>query len=129
MEDKIFELARRRVKEKRGFYLHFSVYMAVGAFFFMVNALTYYYPQEWWFFFPMLPWGAALTVHYLSVFGLPGGALSFDWEEKELRKEIRRLRAKAQRLEHLEDDDRLELRTLSKDRVNRQKPWDDKDLV
>lgn len=129
MEDKIYELARKRVKEKKGFYLHFSVYLAVGAFFFIMNALTYYDSYEWWFFFPLMPWGVALTIHYFSVFGLPGGALSHDWEERELRKEIQRLRTKVGRLEQPDREDRLDLPPLRKDQVRRGQQWSEDELV
>ena len=48
---------------------------------------------EWWFFFPLLPWGIAISIHYLSVFGFPiNKILSADWEEKELQKEMKRLK-------------------------------------
>lgn len=129
MEDKIYELAKKKVKEKKGFYLHFSVYLAVGAFFFIMNALTYYDSYEWWFFFPLMPWGVALTIHYFSVFGLPGGALSHDWEERELRKELQRLRSKVNRLEGPDNDDHLELRSLKKDRISRAGQWNEDELV
>lgn len=129
MEDKIYEMARKRVAEKKGFYRHFSVYMAVGAFFFIMNVLTYYDSYEWWFFFPMIPWGAALAIHYFSVFGLPGGQLSMEWEEKELRREMDRIRDKIQLLEGPKQGDHLELRSLKKEKSSPRKHWDEDELV
>lgn len=114
MEDKIYEMARKRVAEKKGFYRHFSVYLAVGAFFLIMNVLTYYNSYEWWFLFPMVPWGAGLAIHYFSVFGLPGGAMSREWEEHELRREMERLQHKVNRLEAPKRGDHLELPSLKK---------------
>lgn len=129
MEDKIYEMARKRVNEKKGFYRHFSVYLAVGAFFFIMNILTYYDSYEWWFFFPMVPWGAGLAIHYFSVFGLPGGPMSREWEEQELRREMDRLRHKVHRLESPKKNDQLELPSLKKENLKKRSSWNDDELV
>lgn len=129
MEDKIYEMARKRVAEKKGFYRHFSVYLAVGAFFFIMNVLTYYDSYEWWFFFPMVPWGTGLAIHYFSVFGLPGGHLSREWEERELRKEMERLQHKVERLESPKRSEQLELPALPKERLKNRPRWNDDELV
>lgn len=129
MEDKIYEMARKRVAEKKGFYRHFSVYLAVGAFFFIMNVLTYYDSYEWWFFFPMIPWGAGLAIHYFSVFGLPGGHLSREWEERELRREMDRLRSKVDLLESPRQNEGLELPRLKKEKVRKSPRWNEEDLV
>ncbi|PHN01927.1 2TM domain-containing protein [Flavilitoribacter nigricans] len=129
MEDKIYEMARKRVGEKKGFYRHFSVYLAVGAFFFIMNVLTYYNSYEWWFFFPMIPWGAGLAIHYFSVFGLPGGHLSREWEERELRREMDRLRHKVDRLESPGRNEHLELPQLRRESVKKRPSWNDDELV
>ncbi len=70
MEDYIYRKARKRVKQKKGFFIHFSVYIAVGVFFLTMNLVTD--PWDLWFFYPLLPWGVALLIHYFSIFGLPG---------------------------------------------------------
>jgi len=120
-----YRIARKRVNKKKGFYSHASVFMAVGSFFFVLNMLTD--PYDIWFFFPLLPWSVGLIIHYLSVFGFPGGALSEEWEEKELEKEMRRLDHK---VDHDDPppyipEDELELKEFKKLR----KEWDDKDFV
>ena len=91
MEDYIYRKARKRVKQKKGFFIHFSVYIAVGVFFLTMNLVTD--PWDLWFFYPLLPWGVALLIHYFSIFGLPGKerVLTQKWEEKEMEKEIQRL--------------------------------------
>lgn len=138
MSDPVYNRARRQVKKKKGFYKHLSAYIAVGIFFLAMNLLTFKDSQEWWFFFPMLPWGVGLLIHYFSIFGLPGvQALTPEWEEKELHREMERLR----RQQHLEKDSSppklegprepgLDLPELDKlPEKDKQKRWDEDELV
>jgi hypothetical protein len=134
MEEKdIYKKAKKRVKQKKGFFTHFGTYIAVGIFFLLMNIFTW--EGEIWFVFPMLPWGAGLLIHYFSVFGLPGSkVLSREWEEKELDKEIEHLqrvnrklgiknRLTAGRHRH---EDGLDLRELDK---QKEELFDEEDLV
>lgn len=129
MEEHIYKTAKKRVKAKKGFLGHLSVYVAVGIFFFAINLIDY--EHEFWFFYPLIPWGAALLIHYFSAFGLPG--IPADWEENELRKEMNKLRRATQTEEDddydetdkLEIDDELELKEFKKLR----KEWDDSEFV
>lgn len=94
MEDqnKVLELAKLRVKKKKGFYGHFAAYLACGAFFFGLNMATMGGKDDVWFMFPLLPWGIGILIHYFTVFGLPGtNILTPEWEEQELQKEMRQL--------------------------------------
>jgi len=125
-EEKIYKKAKKKVKAKKGFYMHLGIYLVMGAFFFTMNMVEW--DGEYWFFMPMLPWGISIAIHYLSVFGLPGGKLSAEWEEEELEKELNRQRRiqGVTRPEPLElPDDELELKEFKKLR----KEWDDKDFV
>lgn len=135
MTDPIIRKARRRVKAKKGFYVHLSSYLAVGIFFFLMNVLTFGESGEWWFFFPMLPWLVGLLIHYFVVFGLPGtNILTEGWEEREMEKELWRLR----RREPSETDPALpdpdageapEELELPDPKKIREKRWDREDLV
>lgn len=88
--------AQKKVKAKKGFFTHLSVYLSVGIFFLLLNVLTY--DGEWWFFFPLLPWLIGLLIHYFTMFGVPGTEiLTEGWEERELEKEVRAILRK----EHL----------------------------
>ena len=89
MKEDIYQEAKKQVKKKKGFYVHMAVYLSVGLFFLLMNVATF--DGEWWFFFPMLPWGIGLSIHYLTVFGLPGtDILTKEWEKKEMEKELRK---------------------------------------
>ncbi|MEM9822642.1 MAG: 2TM domain-containing protein [Bacteroidota bacterium] len=131
MEEHIYKAAKKKVEDKKGFFGHLGVYISVGLFFLAINLLNF--RGEVWFFYPLLPWGMGLMIHYFSVFGLPG--LSSDWEEKELRKEINKLRSSVEMDEDYEEDyepmnrprmdEELELKEFKKLR----REWDDSDFV
>lgn len=86
-----------------------------------------------WFIFPLASWGVGLAFHYIGVFGIPGlGALSKDWEEREMQKELRRMGADEMELEEFPEprmnpkkmdiDDHLELKEVRKN-------YDDSEFV
>jgi len=133
MNDAIYRQAQKKVQKKKNFYRHLSVYIAVSLFFFILNMVTLGDDPEIWFFFPMLPWGVGLLIHYFSMFGLPWtNALTEEWEEKELRKEMERAERKlglpAERKDFQLDDDyeSFDLQQPKKVRVDK---WQKEDLV
>lgn len=86
--------ARKKVRAKKWFYRHLSVYGVIITFLFCINILeasqSGYY--EMWFLYPALSWGVLIALHYLFLFGLPGSkAGTREWEERELAREIQRL--------------------------------------
>ena len=119
------EKARKRVKEKKEFYQHLASYIAVGAFFFILNAVTSF--GVWWFHYPMLGWGIGLVIHYFNVFGIPG-IVQYDdeWEERAVEKELRKIQRN--RGEALPTAPELELKDLEKIPASPKK-WDDSELV
>jgi len=66
-EEKIYEEAKKRVKEKRDFWGHFIFYAVVNVICFLVWALgDRGYP---WFLWVLGPWGLVIILpHYLRVF-------------------------------------------------------------
>ncbi len=119
MSDHYYEQARRRVREKRSFYLQLGTFVVLSAFFFLINILTS--PGHWWFMWPILGIGIGLAARYFQVFGLPGvGPADEEWEAREMEKEMRRLETGASR------EDELELPQLEK---NKRRNWDEDELV
>lgn len=118
VETEIYREARRRVQEKAKFYKHLYTFAIVNGIFFVL-ALFRGRPQA-----PLMMtlfWGIGLIFHYLRVFGIPGsGVLSKEWEDKEVRREMDKMK----KIRH--DDPRkeepLELRELRKN-------YDESDLV
>ena len=121
MNDRDYKEAKKRVKEKKGFYTHFGVYVAVSIFLILINIFTFSEEPEIWAQFPIASWGLGILIHYFSVFGLPGiGALDKEWEEKELEKELDKVRYRSNtqpiddHYETLDLDDREKLKTPQK---------------
>jgi Na+/melibiose symporter-like transporter len=115
-------LARQRVRSKKRFFRHFSVFIAVIGFFFLMNIVTE--PDgELWFIYPALVWGVPLAIHYLMVFGLPfTKAGTPEWEERELEREIQRMQPHLpppQRRPLVNMDEHLELKTLAKEKATK----------
>jgi hypothetical protein len=65
-EEQIYEQARKRVEEKRGFYTHLIVYVVVNVVLFLIWFFTSRgFP---WFVFPLGGWGIGIIFHFLGVF-------------------------------------------------------------
>ncbi|RMG87268.1 MAG: hypothetical protein D6714_02725 [Bacteroidetes bacterium] len=127
-EEYYLKKARRRVKAKKGFYVHLGTFVVTNAFLILINLLT---SRHVWFIFPLLSWALAIGMHYIGVFGIPGiGNLSEEWEEKELEKELRKVskNAKTLRPPRSSDEEMLDLNAPVKEKLTR-KNYDDSELV
>lgn len=127
-EDKRYEIARKRVEEKKKFYQHLTTYLTMSAFFVLINLFTS--PGRWWFIFPVLGWGVGIVSQYFKVFGPPGLNRDGDWEERALQEELRKMGVPESELPQTPPepnvaeagDEPLELKEL-------QKKYDERDLV
>ncbi len=88
-EEEIYKLARERVNEKKGFYIHLAVYIVVNIMLVLIWWFTGHgYP---WFIFPLAGWGIGIIFHFLAVFVFSGHGTT-DWERREMEKEMERIR-------------------------------------
>ncbi len=87
-EEEIYEQARKRVEEKKGFFVHLTVYILVNILLVMIWAFGHGggFP---WFIFPLGGWGIGIIFHFLSVFVF---SRSTGWEKREIEKEAEKLR-------------------------------------
>ncbi len=86
-EEEIYRQARKRVEEKKGFYVHFAVYIIVNVILVIIWAATGAgYP---WFLFPLGVWGIGVLFHFLGVFVF---SRQTSWERREIEKEVERLK-------------------------------------
>ena len=117
-----YKIARKRVKAKKDFYIHLVVYICVNAFLFSINMLTS--PGHYWFIYPLLGWGVSIAIQFFTVFGI-NGRLNENWEEREIEKELRKMKKPAD--DHFENkpEEELELKEFKKLR----KDWEDSDFV
>jgi hypothetical protein len=125
MNPQNYKEARKKVKSKKEFYEHVTVFAVMGVFFFLLNALTAF--GNWWFYWPIMGWGIGVLFHYFEVFGFPGiPEMSEEWEENQIQKEMKRLEETNNPLDVDDDYDELELRQVQKEK---KKGWEDEDLV
>lgn len=90
-EPEHIRVARKKVRAKKFFYRHFSLYGIIVLFLFCINAMDNYLIEPW-FMYPALSWGVFIAIHYVWVFGMPfTKAGTREWEERELAREIARL--------------------------------------
>ena len=85
-DERLFELAEKRVKAKQSFRVHLVSYLAVNAFLIAVYMLTrggYFWP-----IWPILGWGVGLAIHW-------GAVYATRTTEQEVQAEYRRLKGKS----------------------------------
>jgi hypothetical protein len=87
-EEEVYRLARQRVEEKKGFYIHLTVYIFVNILLIIIWFFTGAgFP---WFIFPLGGWGIGILFHFLGVFVFSRGGGA--WEKREIEKEADRIR-------------------------------------
>lgn len=125
MRDDQYEKAKKRVEEKKKFYKGLSTYLVMSIFFYILNQVTY--SGSWWYYWPMMGWGIGILLQYFKLFGIPGlMPVEGDWEEKELEKELSRMRQKDRTYQDSgEADDYLDLREAEPQK----RGWRDDELV
>ena len=66
-EEQIYEQAKKRVEEKKGFYIHLTVYIVVNIFLVLIWAFAAGrgFP---WFLIVLGGWGIGLISHFMVVF-------------------------------------------------------------
>jgi hypothetical protein len=87
-EDQIkSDKVKKKVKEMKGFYKHFTVYLAVNIFLLIIKSLNLE-PGEsfftWNTFATAICWGIGVFFHWYSVFGAEI-ILGKNWEERKIK--------------------------------------------
>ena len=87
-EEEIYQQARKRVEEKKGFFTHLAVYIVVNIMLVLIWAFVSRSPYPW-FIWPLGGWAIGLLFHFLGVFVF---SKRTDWERREVEKEAEKLR-------------------------------------
>lgn len=129
-DQEIHKLAKRRVREKKTLFTHITLYFFGIGILFLLNFFLINTHRPW-FHIPAIFWGIGLAIHGgLFIYNRKVKSGTKNWEEKEMEKEIRRLKKlRDSRSDQYENrtvfEDNLEL----KDFEPLRKEWDDEDLV
>lgn len=114
MEDKLLKKARKKVEEKKQFYIHAFIMVASAIF---ITILSFFVGPEnnWWTLIPISAMALSVVIHYLTVFGFNGMNQKVEnWEANELENEYLKLKEMENLKKDLLDEDRLRLRQLDK---------------
>ena len=123
MNEELREKAKKKVDAKMAFYICAIIFTFVSV---LLLMLSFYLPGAgFWLRFPIPILIMVLGILYLSAFGLPTtGALSEDWQEDEIEKEMiklyRQRKAQLPPVEELSETEVLELKELER----LKKKWD-----
>ena len=89
-EEQIYEQAKERVEEKKGFFIHLSVYIIVNIMLVLIWAFTTGggYP---WFLWSLGGWGIGIIFHFLGVFvwGRKSDKAAIEKEVEKIKREQR----------------------------------------
>jgi len=86
-EEEIYKEARKRVEEKKGFFIHLTIYIVVNIVLVIIWATTRAgFP---WFIFPLAGWGIGVLFHGLGVFVF---SRQTEWDRRQIEKEAERIR-------------------------------------
>ena len=87
-EQEIYQQAKKRVEEKKGFFTHLVVYIVVNILLVIIWAFPAGggYP---WFLWPLGGWGIGLLFHFLGVFVFSKQTY---WERRAIEKEAEKIR-------------------------------------
>lgn len=122
------EIAKKKVKLKKRFYNKLSGHTTAIVILVIVNWM--FTPGFWWSIIPIAVLLIELIVGYFKAFGI--GGQGPDWEYRAYQKELKRLRKLTGEEEpkaETEPIDQLDLDDLKKKTREKQRTWDDKDLV
>jgi len=90
-EEQIYEEAKKRVEEKRGFYTHLVIYIVVNIMLVLIWWFTIGYDDGFpWFVFPLGGWGIGLLFHFLGVFFFDRklSSAAIEKEAEKIRKDL-----------------------------------------
>ena len=120
---KDYERARAIVEEKKKFHGHLTSYLIVNVIMLFTGA--FFRGWIWAAFF----WGIGVFSHFLKAYGFMGFGNDPEWEDKEIEKEMRRMkrqRGQGKTRRPSESDDFFD---LNEPRPQPRKNYDEEDLV
>jgi 2TM domain len=88
-DEQIYELARKRVEEKQGFFIHLAVYIVVNILLVLIWAFAAGRGYLW-FLWPLGGWGIGLLFHFLGVFIFEGKSnrAAIEKEVEKIKREL-----------------------------------------
>ncbi len=89
-EERKYEIAKKKVKQEKGFYVHLIVYVLVNLFLILSRVVSgggWEVFAEWHSYSTAIFWGIGIAFHAFNVFGLDF-FLGKNWEERKIREKM-----------------------------------------
>ncbi|HBK70417.1 MAG TPA: hypothetical protein DDZ39_01970 [Flavobacteriaceae bacterium] len=98
-QHKIYEKARKRVKQKKRLYFHFVLFL-IGSVFFIALNIFFNVGEQYgeWFKYAIALWFFILVLHFVNVF-ITNKFFGKDWERIETEKLMDKYEMKVEKLE------------------------------
>lgn len=115
MDRELYRDVMSRVRSKRKFFRHLTVYSAIN---FVMFFIVLFDGGGFEWLIPASFWSIGLFIHYFNAFGLPGvGAFnSKEWERREVRKEIEK---EMRKYDRIEEEEQLVLKEFQREHRER----------
>ncbi len=89
-DEELYKIAKERVEEKKGFFIHLSIYISVNILLIIIWAATGAESDPVpWFVYPLGGWGIGIAFHFLGVFIF---SRETEWEKRQIEKEVEKLK-------------------------------------
>lgn len=86
-EDKAYKLAKKRVEDLKGFYIHFAIFVIVNLGLALLNFVQD--KDSLWFYWITFGWGIGVAIHFIVVFVFEG-IFGPDWEQRQIEKRVKK---------------------------------------
>lgn len=110
-------VAKERVKQKKGWIIHFFTFLVSSLFLFLFNVTTIdllpFSARGPWFLVVVAPWFLIVLLHYFIIYLRPSlNIFSRNWEENALKKELSKMNIREDNpdLHDIEEDHILSLK-------------------
>lgn len=87
-QHELIEKAQQRVKQKKGLYIHFVLFLVGSVFLLIFNKVLGYYPDYNWSLWTMTGWAFLVCIHAINVF-IINKFIGKDWEREQREKLVR----------------------------------------
>lgn len=103
-QQELYEYARKRVKQKKGVYFHFILFLVSSVFFYIINKVLDVDPQDDWYLWAITAWAFIFIMHFIKVF-VTESFINKKWEQEQIAKLVARQERRINQLEKkLEND-------------------------
>jgi len=84
-QHKLYEYARRRLRQKKVLYFHFVLLVIGSLFMFVANVLLHYGEPKTWYIWAITIWIFIFILHFIKVY-ITDRFMNKDWEREQIER-------------------------------------------